>query len=98
MTPGLWESGTPLLRDFRFFLSSTYVYKPILINISMNANIIKTHILHKMKYDLKGIKGHKRSFKNFKIIFFSVIYFCLMPNLFKTFQEFQQYKDALNEV
>ena len=41
-------------RDFSFFLSSTFVYEPILIKISMKANIVKTHIFHKMKYDLKG--------------------------------------------
>ena len=40
--------------------SRTFVYGPIFMKICMNAiiNIIKTLILHKMKYDLKG---HARS-------------------------------------
>jgi hypothetical protein len=40
-------------RDFSFFLSSTFVYQPILIKISMNTNNIKTQIFHRIKYDLK---------------------------------------------
>ena len=50
----------------------------------MNANIMKTQIWYKMKYDLRGHKVHN---KNFKIIFFCENFFCLMPDLFKTFQE-----------
>ena len=48
------------LRDFSFFLSSTFICKPILIKISLNANIKKTQFFHKLKYDLKG---HYRSHK-----------------------------------
>ena len=47
------NSVTEKLRNFSFFLS-TIIFEPILIQISMNANIKKTHILYKMKYDLKG--------------------------------------------
>ena len=54
LTKKLQDSVTPGLRDFSFFLSSTFVYEPILLNISMNANIVKTQIFNKIKYDLKG--------------------------------------------
>ena len=54
MTPGLRDSGTTGLRDFSFFLHSIFIYEPILIKISMNANIMKTQIFYKIKYDLKG--------------------------------------------
>ena len=40
------------------FFSSTFVYKQILLKISMKANIVKTQIFHEIKYDLKG---HSRS-------------------------------------
>ena len=33
----------PLLRDISFFLSSTFIYNPILMNIYMNANIMKMY-------------------------------------------------------
>ena len=55
---------TPGLRDFSFFLSSIFVYEPILIKISMNANIMKTQIFHKIKYDLKC---HSRSQEVFSV-------------------------------
>ena len=46
------------LQDFIFFLSSIFVYEPILIKTnSMNANIMKTQIFHWMKY----YEGHIRS-------------------------------------
>ena len=45
-------------RILAFFLSSTFIYEPILFKISMNANIVKTQFFHKIKYDLKG---HSRS-------------------------------------
>ena len=32
------------LPDFSFFLYSTFIFEPILITLSMNANIIKTQI------------------------------------------------------
>ena len=41
-------------RNFSFFLSSIFNYEPILIKISVNANIVKTQIFCQMKYDLKG--------------------------------------------
>ena len=50
----LKNSGTPWFRDFSFILSSTFVYEPIMLKISMNANIVKTQIFYKFKYDLKG--------------------------------------------
>ena len=43
---------TPGLLNFSLFLSSTFVYKPIVIKNSMNANIEKTQIIHKMKYSI----------------------------------------------
>ena len=46
------------LRDISFFLSSTFVYEPILFKISMNANIVKTQFFHDIKHDLKD---HSRS-------------------------------------
>ena len=42
------------LRNFSFFLSSTFIYEPILIKICMNANIMKTHTFYKMKYDFQS--------------------------------------------
>ena len=42
------------LRDFSFYLSSTFMYEPILIKIYVNTNIIKTQFFHKMKYGLRG--------------------------------------------
>ena len=35
-------------------LSTTFIYELILIEITMNANIMKTQISDKNKYDLKG--------------------------------------------
>ena len=49
---------TPGLRNFSFFLSNTFVYEPILLKLSMNANIVKMLIFHEIKYDLRG---HSRS-------------------------------------
>ena len=48
------NSKTVRLRDFSFFLFSSFIYEPILIKISMNANIKETNIFHKIKYDIKG--------------------------------------------
>ena len=48
----------------------------------MNANIIKTQIFHKMKYDLKGhYRTHKLilKFQNNPFLQFVI---CLKPNLF----------------
>ena len=36
----------------------TFIYEPILLNLSMNANILKMQTFHKIKYDLRG---HSRS-------------------------------------
>ena len=41
---------TPSLREFKKILPSTIIYEPIL----MNADIMKTQIFHKGKYDLRG--------------------------------------------
>jgi hypothetical protein len=51
-----------------FFLSSTFIYKPIMIKIAINANIKMTHIFYQMKYDLKGLI---RSNKAFYVYLFS---------------------------
>ena len=48
------NSETVKLRNFSFFLSSTFIYQPILIKISMIANIKKMQIFQEMKYDPKG--------------------------------------------
>ena len=45
---------TVKLRDFSFYLSSTFIYEPILIKLYMNANIMNMQIFHFCKYDLKG--------------------------------------------
>ena len=58
MTLGLWDSGIPWLRDFGFFLSNTFVYEPILLKLSMNANIVEMQIFYKFKYELRV---HSRS-------------------------------------
>ena len=34
--------------------SRTFVYGPIFMKICMNANIMKTQLFHKIKYDLRG--------------------------------------------
>ena len=49
------------LRNFSFFLSSTFIYEPILIEISLNANIIKTHFFF---IKLKVTKGHHKILKS----------------------------------
>ena len=54
LTNKLRDSRIPWFRDFSFFLSGPFVYDSILLNISMNANIVKKQIFHKIKYDLKG--------------------------------------------
>ena len=50
--------------------SSTFVYEPILMNICMNDNIMKTHF-HEIIYDLKG---------HFYVIRSFVIFFTLQPS------------------
>ena len=45
-----------------FFLSSTFIYKPIMIKIAINANIKMTHIFYQMKYDLKGLIRSNKAF------------------------------------
>ena len=64
----LWDWETVKLQNFSFFLSITFIYEPIFIQISMNANIKKTHILYWIKYDLKV---HIRSNKAFYVYLFS---------------------------
>ena len=54
MTPGFCHSVIPWLRDFSFFLFNTFVYEPILLKLSMNANIPMMQIFYKIKYDLRG--------------------------------------------
>ena len=36
------------------FLSNTFVYEPILLKFSMNANIVKIQIFHEIKCDIRG--------------------------------------------
>ena len=67
MTPRFCDSEI-----LAFFLSSTIIYEPILIFFKyMKANIGKTQIFHKMKYDLKGL--HSRSQK---MTFYLKIHVC----------------------
>ena len=54
-------------------LLRTFVYEPILLKISMNANIVTTQIFHKIKYDLKG---HSRS-QTMTYLFKNNFFFCL---------------------
>ena len=58
MIPWFCDSVIPWLRDFSFFLSNTFAYEPILLKLSMNANIVKMQIFQKIKSDLRG---HSRS-------------------------------------
>ena len=64
---------------------STFIYEPIIIKNSMNANIKKPQILYFMIYDLKG---HKRSHKVILKIqnsSFSAIFFLFIAKSFKNF-------------
>ena len=54
----LKNSVTPGFRDFSFLLSNTFVYEQILLKLSVNANIVKLQIFHKIKYVLRD---HSRS-------------------------------------
>ena len=69
----LKKSWIPWFCDYEIltFLSITFIYKPILLKISLNANIVKTQIFH--KFFSKVIQGHKQWPFLFKINFF----FCL---------------------
>ena len=60
----------------------------------MNAKIMMMQIFHKIRYDLRGHLKISR-------FFFLQNIFCLTPNLWNAFQEWQHYQDAnfsLNEV
>ena len=48
------SSSTPHKKTPVFISIFTFFYEPILIQISMNVNTMKTQIYHKLKYDLKG--------------------------------------------
>ena len=83
--------------DFSFFLVSIFVYELILIKISMNVNIMKRTMFHEIKWLVKVTYGHLKISKSS----FNAIYFCLTPNLLKTFKECQHYENeifSLNEV
>ena len=63
----------------------------------MNANIMKTQMFHKIKYNLEVIKGHHLKIQNHLFMYI----FCITTNPLKTFLECQHYEDAnfaLNEV
>ena len=47
-----------------------------------------------MKYDLKGHYRSQKVILRFKNYLFLRYIFSLTPNLLKTYQEYQQYKDA----
>ena len=42
------------LQELKKILPNTFIYKSILINIYMNANIMNTQISYLIKYDLNG--------------------------------------------
>ena len=52
------SSSTFHKKDLSFYLSSTFIYEPILIKIYMNANIMNTQIFH-LKRSLKVTKVHR---------------------------------------
>jgi hypothetical protein len=56
LTKKLQDSVTPEFRDYGIL--AFFVYDPILLKLSMNANIVKMQIFYKIKYDLRG---HSRS-------------------------------------
>ena len=83
----LWDSGIPGFSDsaipeISFFLSSTFVYEPILSKVSMNANIVKTQIFHKIKWQTMTFL--------FKINFF----FCLCYWLIEGTNDAEHYERA----
>ena len=80
MTPGFLDSVIPWLRDFSFFLSNTFIYEPILLKLSMNANIVKMQIFHKIKYDLRG---HLRLFDDICLVL--TLTYVLMDNFLSLF-------------
>ena len=65
------------LRDFNKILHSTFIYKDILIKISMNAKIMKMQIYFNLSMTEKVIEGHIRPP-------------CSKYNIFKTFKSFDQ--------
>ena len=70
------KSGTLRLRDFSFFLSSMFIYEPILIKICMTSEV-NTH--------KKITKGQLKISDNLFLHYM----FLSTPNLLKTFQECQ---------
>ena len=60
MIPGFRDSLIPCLQDISFFHYNTFVNDPNLLKLSINANILKMQVFHKIKYDLRG---HSRSQK-----------------------------------
>ena len=71
-------------------LPSTFIYEPILMKLSMNANIVKEQIFHKIMYGLKSHwRSHKVTFMHFLIdIFFlwNLIFYklCMNNKIIKT--------------
>ena len=66
-------------RILAFFLSSTFIYEAILKKKkSLNDTIEKTHIFHKMKYDIKGqLRSHNMTFLFKYWLFLTYILVCL---------------------
>ena len=83
----------PGLRDFSFFLYSIFVYEPILIKISMNANIMKMQNFLNIKYDLKGHWRSQKVFFVFKNQLFLKYLFCLTFNLNQIMYKWLHNKD-----
>ena len=54
------------LTNYEILANFLTIYQPILINISMKANSIKTQFLYKIKYDFKGYIRSLLCFKSFR--------------------------------
>ena len=76
----MWLRGYCVL--YSFFLSRTFIYEPILIKKkSMNANIVKRQIFHKMKYDSKGHSRSQKmtfSYKNSLFLIYFILFVLLI--------------------
>ena len=81
LTKKSMKSMIPGLRDFSFFLSITFVYELFLIKIT-KANIEKTQLFHKMKYDLKVQARSHKAFLFFALKSYCDFLFNLIMKLF----------------
>ena len=73
------------------FLRDSEILAVFFLSYSFMNRLLYNGLFYKIKYDLRG---YIRSSRNLKIIFFCNSFFCLTPNLFKTFQDCQHFEDA----